>query len=318
MSDLAKRCEGKWPSILMALGLLDQKALAHKDTACPVCGGKDRFRFGDKGYGAWFCHVCKCGGGGISLVMRVTGTDFKGAAKLIETVIGRASAHAAFGGGGNGADKPKDPLKSWRQATSVFGTPVEAYLRSRGIELTQNEALSLRAHPSLFHWISQSKWPCMVAAVGPAGGPPVTCHQTFLDVGIPAKAPVEKPRLFPAGTPPVGGAWFCTAIPDAEFVVAEGIETTLSAMRLCGALAGCAALSAGGIERLVLPPEARRVRVFADHDELQQGLAGAVEAARRWRSEGRMVTVIMATEAGEDANDVWLRRMRMAAGSEAP
>jgi hypothetical protein len=79
-------------------------------------------------------------------------------------------------------------------------------------------------------------------------------------------------------------------------------------MRLLGLEAGCAALSDGGITRLVLPPEARRVRIFADHDELGWGLAAAVEARRRWENEGRAVTISIAHTVGEDANDLWRRR----------
>ena len=50
------------------------------------------------------------------------------------------------------------------------------------------------------------------------------------------------------------------------------------------------------------------MRIFADNDELGQGLAAAREAWRRWRAEGREVAVSIAAAAGEDANDVWLTR----------
>jgi hypothetical protein len=187
-------------------------------------------------------------------------------------------------------------------------------LKGRGIELTKIEAVSLRLHPSLWHWPTKTKWPAMVAAVGPFGGPAVTCHQTFLQPDGSGKATVERPRLFPAGVAPKGGVWFGAPDQDHEFVVAEGIESLLSALRLYGVAAGCAALSDNGIRFLVLPPLplARRVRVFADHDELQQGVAAANEARRRWKAEGRDVRVSMAAEVGEDANDVWLRRLRLA------
>ena len=57
--ELADRCRGRWPSILTQLGLgLDDKALAHKNTACPMCGGRDRFQFSDKGIGLWHCRGC--------------------------------------------------------------------------------------------------------------------------------------------------------------------------------------------------------------------------------------------------------------------
>jgi hypothetical protein len=156
----------------------------------------------------------------------------------------------------------------------------------------------------------------MVAAVARTpdignDGTIVTCHQTFLQIDGSDKAPVDKPKLYPSGVDPAGaGVWFGMPDPDRWFVVAEGIESALSAMRILGVQAGCAALSTWGIKRLVLPPAIRRVTVFADSDELQQGVAAANEARRRWLSEGRTVRVLQAERDGEDANDVWLRRSR--------
>ena len=104
--------------------------------------------------------------------------------------------------------------------------------------------------------------------------------------------------------------WFGVIDPDREFIVAEGIESALSAMRLFHCAAGCAVLSELGVRRLILPSAVRKVRVFADHDELCQGLAAARAAGRRWLAEGRAVAVSIAAKVGEDANDIWLERQR--------
>jgi putative DNA primase/helicase len=320
-SDLAERCQGKWPSILLGLGILRGDALKGRDGPCPVCGGKDRFRFADKGFGAWFCHQCGGpngdGGGGIKLVMKVRRVDFKGAAKLIESIIGQC--WTSPGAGASSADKPKDPLKPWRDAyPDIRNTPVDAYLKNRWLALTDIEARSFKFHPALWHWIAKQKFPAMIAAVARANASgafeTITCHETFLAFDGSDKADVDKPKLFPSGIDPAGaGVWFnAEAIrPDSEFVVAEGIESALSAMRLVGVEAGCAALSAWGIRKLILPDCARRVVVFADDDSLQQGIAAANEARRRWQAEGRAVRVLQAREGGWDANDVWIRRAKM-------
>jgi hypothetical protein len=211
-----------------------------------------------------------------------------------------------------GAGPAKDPMKSWRNAR-LFGrdTALDCYFQSRGILLTDEEAPSLRFSPALWHWPTQSRWPAMVARVSLATGADLTTHQTFLEPDGSRKAPLgQKARLFAAGGRTAGGGvWIgLAADPTSEFVVAEGIESVLSAMRIFNASAGCAALSELGIRRLILPPEVRRVRIFADNDELGQGLAAAREAWRRWRDEGREVTVSIAGRVGEDANDVWKRR----------
>ena len=209
-------------------------------------------------------------------------------------------------------DKLKEPLKPWLTAMPFRrGSAVDLYLKRRGLEITDEEALSLRFAPSLWHWPSKTKWPAMVAKVALADGTAVTSHMTFIDFDGSGKAPLEKERLFAAGGTTTGaGVWFGRADPTREFVVAEGIESTLSAMRIFNVTAGCAALSEGGIRALILPPEARLVRVFADHDELGQSISAAREAAKRWKAEGRTVAASMAEEPGEDANNVWLRRWR--------
>jgi hypothetical protein len=207
----------------------------------------------------------------------------------------------------------KDPMKSWRNACLFRrDTALDHYFQSRGILLTDEEARSLRFCAALWHWPTQSKWPAMLARVSLATGVDLTTHQTFLRPDGSGKAPLgEKARLFAAGGRSVGGGvWFGDAAnPTDEFVVAEGIESLLSALRILNASSGCAALSELGIRRLILPPEVRRVRIFADNDELGQGLAAAREAWRRWRDEGREVAVSIAERVGEDANDVLRRRM---------
>jgi putative DNA primase/helicase len=205
----------------------------------------------------------------------------------------------------------RDPLKAWRRASPLIaGTAVERYLASRGL-LLPDDTSSLRFTSDLWHWPSQSRWPAMLAKVARADGSEITVHQTFLAANGRGKAPIDKPRLFPAGASPEGGGvWFGKADPDREFVVAEGVESLLAAMAIYGAAAGCAALSAGGVRALNLPPEARRARIVADHDH--SGLAAAREAYRRWRAEGREVRVSTPDADGGDANDVWLGRMRAA------
>jgi putative DNA primase/helicase len=307
-SELANRCHGRWPSILAALGCgLSDKALAHKDVPCLTCGGTDRFRFTDKGFGRWYCRGCREGGDGVRLVERVKGVDFSEAARLIESVIGSSSS--TWGTSSN--DKPRDPLKPWREAMPLTrSTAGWRYFENRGLVLTDAETVPLRHRDAAWHWPTASTWPCVVALVRLHDGTELCAHQTFIKPDGSGKSPVERPRLFPkGGKTDGGGVWFGTPDSECEFVVAEGVESTLSAMRLLGLETGCAALSAGGINRLVLPPEVRWVRILADNDELGQGLAAAVAARRLWRGEGRQVAISHAKNVGEDANDLWRRRV---------
>jgi putative DNA primase/helicase len=308
---LTDRCRGGWPPILLQLGVpLSDKALKHKNVPCPLCGGDDRFFFSDReGSGSWHCRHCGYGDG-VELVKRWKGVEFKEAAKLIEAVLDGVSASSRFSGAGS-SDKPKDPLRSWGGASPIQGTRGEVYFKAREIFLTEMEARSLRYCPALFHWPTQTKWPAVIALVARAGGGELTVHQTFIEPDGSGKAPLEKARLFPARISPIGaGVWFGTADPEHEMIVGEGVESTLSAMRIFGLEAGCAALSAEGVAKLILPLQARRIRIFADNDELGQGVAAAAEAAKRWRGEGRRVTITVASLPGQDANDVLVSRAR--------
>jgi putative DNA primase/helicase len=312
MSALADDCKGRWPSILMQLGLpLSEKLLNHKNVPCPMCGGTDRFQFTDKDVGLWHCRGCGEGGDGVRLVMRMKRIGFKEAAQLIEGVVGGSARAPQNGGSGNGAVKPCDPLKPWRGASDILGTVGDVYLRNRGLALTAFEARPLRFRRQ-YHWKSGTVWPCIVALVRLADGTELCGHQTFLEEDGSAKARLlgEAARLFPSGSKVMGGGvWFGASNPKLQFLVGEGIESTLSAMRLYGAVGGCAALSAPGPTGLVLPAEARLVRIFADNDPDGKGLAAAVSARLRWRSEGREVRISHSPTVGVDANDVLMRRL---------
>ena len=103
--------------------------------------------------------------------------------------------------------------------------------------------------------------------------------------------------------------WFGIIDPDHEALVTEGLENLLSGFRIFGVTAGVAALSEGGVRRLILPPAAKMVRIFADHDIKGQGLAAAQAAKRRWTAEGRTVAISISPVIGWDANDTLLHRL---------
>jgi putative DNA primase/helicase len=205
---------------------------------------------------------------------------------------------------------PNDPLRPWRMARPIIrGSLLDVYFKTRAITLTDDETAALRFAPNLFHWPTKTWRPALVALVRLADGTELAGHQTFLAHDGHGKAAIARPRLFPAGSKPEGGGvWFGAIDPAQEFLVGEGIESTLSAMRLTRAAAGCAALSTRGIRRLILPAEVMRVRVFADRDAKDQGFNAARVACARWRAEGREVRVTLPERVGEDANTILVRR----------
>ena len=87
--------------------------------------------------------------------------------------------------------------------------------------------------------------------------------------------------------------------------VSEGIEDGLSILAATG-LPVWAALSAGGIKSLILPPLplAATVIIAADHDPT--GIGAARDAAERWMHEGRTVRIAVPDTPGADFNDLAL------------
>jgi putative DNA primase/helicase len=90
--------DGSWPRLLMELGGLSPEQLTDTHQPCPACGGTDRYRWDrDDGPGGWFCNGCggkdRMGGGGngMDLLMRVTGLDYREAARKVEAHLGITS-----------------------------------------------------------------------------------------------------------------------------------------------------------------------------------------------------------------------------------
>jgi putative DNA primase/helicase len=186
-------------------------------------------------------------------------------------------------------------LALWQASRPAKGTPAEAYLRSRGINLSPPPAIRFRAglkHPS------GSVWPAMVALVTHGtGGAPIAIHRTFLARGGKGKAPVDPAKMMLG---PCGRGAVRLADPGDVLMVGEGIETCLAAMMATGHPAW-AALSTSGLRTLDLPKDVRDVIVLADGDEA--GEAAARDCAWRWRREGRRVRIACPPQ-GLDFNDM--------------
>lgn len=183
----------------------------------------------------------------------------------------------------------------WRASQPSEGTPIESYLRSRGITITVPPAI--RFHVGLKHR-SGGVWPAMVALVTQGvDGKPIGIHRTFLAHDGNGKAPVEPAKMMLG---PCHGGVVHLGLHGTVLMVGEGIETCLAAMQATGHPAW-AALSTSGLRSLDLPRDVRDVIVLADGDD--PGEAAAQNCARRWRQEGRRVRIARPPK-GMDFNDL--------------
>jgi putative DNA primase/helicase len=77
-------------------------------------------------------------------------------------------------------------------------------------------------------------------------------------------------------------------------------------MQLFG-LVGWAAVYAGGLKTMELPPNVRRIVIAANNDESGVGQRNALAAYDRWTAERRSVRIVAPPVVGDDFNDVLLK-----------
>lgn len=194
----------------------------------------------------------------------------------------------------------------WAEARPIQDAAVgRCYLAARGLALERVlEGLRLRVHPALPYREGGEvvgTYPALLGRVEHPRHGLVALHRTYLAPDGSGKAPVPSPKKL---TPPVfEGATAGASIrlypleKDQPLGLAEGIETALAVHQSTGwPVWSC--ISAIGLERVQLPPEAREVIIAADHDPA--GLEAARKLARRLLSEGRRVRLAVPERNGAD------------------
>lgn len=304
---LKHRAQGRWQGILPTLGV-SVKYLTGKHGPCPMCGGKDRFRFDNKdGFGTWICQHCSAGDG-ISLVMRLNGCDFKEAARRIEEVMGDIPAVQAKAGRSE-REKREAMQALWSSSARVqTNDPVWQYLNRRtgltSFPLCLRTRDRLRYHDDVpsFHW-------GMIAKVMGHDDVPATLHRTYLTADG-HKAAVTDPRRLMNGDLPKGCAVRLAPYTDV-LGIAEGIETAFSASKMFG-VPCWAALNAGMLSSWIPPTDVKKIIVFGDNDLSFTGQEASYALARRLRSQEFDVRVEIPPDVDTDWNNV-LENMEMAA-----
>jgi hypothetical protein len=109
---------------------------------------------------------------------------------------------------------------------------------------------------------------------------------------------------------PCRGGAVRLAVPGELLMIAEGIETALSAMNDTG-IPAWAALSTSGLRGLDLPSGVRDVIVLADGDD--PGERAASDCAVRWKQEGRRVRIAHPPR-GKDFNDLLMETRALNSG----
>jgi hypothetical protein len=174
--------------------------------------------------------------------------------------------------------------------------PASAYLISRAIEPPYPDALRFAVT-----WNSEARrrLPALVAAVTMVETPDAVraVQRIYLQNGRKADVPTPKKALGP-----IAGAGVVLGDVRDAMVIAEGVETALSASRLIG-FPAVATLGAANMRGLVVPTRVRRVVIAADRDEKAVGERAARDLGERLAARGVDARIAFPPEGFKDFND---------------
>ena len=304
------RTTGRWPSILLSLGV-SEKTLSKNNCPCPFCEGKDRFRFTDKdGAGIWICNQCGTGNG-FHFVQKWEGTNFRGACAAIERVLPQTTLAKVT---------PQKDSRAKLNALWATSQPVDdgdhtwEYLTSRQLLLPKGMP-EIRTALQLAYWEDgqiKGRYPAMVARVRDGKGKPTTLHVTYLEVtaGLTSKAKVASAKKVMSAMGD-GAHIRLSSEYDNRLCLTEGIETGLAVQEMSGTPTW-ALISAGNMDKFVCPEGVDYVSIWCDNDLNFVGQKHAFALANRMSMQGVTVEVMIPPVAGLDWADVLYSRKEVA------
>ena len=264
---------GKWDGIIVQL--IGEHAVSRKHGPCPICAGKDRYRYDNKrNDGDWFCNVCGVGDG-FKLLQDALGISFAEAARQVDRIVNNIEA-VPFKPVIDTEQRRNKLNALWAEGDKPF--VAWEYLKKRGINGgLLEDACDIRGHPRLALYdgtVKLGDYPAMLALIRNAKGEPVSIHRTY----IMPDGSKQKKIMPPIET--ITGGCIRLAEPQTSLAFAEGIETALAMWQLSG-IPCWATISAHGMTQIKsIPKQITHVYLCADNDLSFVGQAAAFEAAK--------------------------------------
>lgn len=307
---------GKWPSILMSFGIEDS-VVSGKHGPCPICGGKDRFRFIDReGDGFWMCNQCGSGDG-MDLLTSFLKINFnEGLKRLKEVVSGCDYVPPRIIKGEERKRRMKSNMAIWRAGIKDHPLLIE-YLTWRGLSPNDFVGADLRLAERLDYYDENrelvGRFPAMLARISTRDGKLAAIHRTYLRRDDDDEFVTEK-KVTPSARDWKGG---CVRLFDTRktnvLMVAEGIETALALRAWVFRTskkrpAVWAAVNANALTNLAVPDHITTVVIAADNDANFTGQKAAYALANRLVvHDKRNARVIVPNAVGDDWNDVLIK-----------
>lgn len=252
---------------------------------CPECGGDDRFRVKAETQTYW-CRQCNAKGDILNYIELTTGKNIKeqlAEAGLLDKPEGKT---------GRGSKQQF----IWKQS-KPGDSPAYRYLSAtRGIaNLQPSLAVRWNSFTPKNGGEPINRIVLRLSKHGDSPEDPKSLHYLFLDTSAtPPRKTGSQTSNAEEGAMKGRAVWFYPDKDTKTVAVAEGAETTLSALSVLD-LNGAAALTTSGLKGIVLPQDTEELLIFCDQDTAEKGCAGqkaALELAERFEKGGGTAWIV--------------------------
>ena len=302
-TDVTEEVRGKWFKVLKEIGI-PENYLNGKNGPCPLCGGKDRFRFTDyKNEGLYICRGCG-NGDGWKLIQKYFDINFGQACKEVKSILGITT--------NNLVDNPKfNPVPALRSVAKksqqiIGGSSVARYLDSRGFD-EYPDGLKQAKLKFYKNMKSQGEYDVLVSLIQDWEGKGVSYHLTYTKDGKKADVDPNRKIMTPKGSISGAAIRLHTDFED-KICLAEGVESAYAAYKDSG-LPAFAAMNANCLENFIPPKGIKQVWIYADNDRNYTGQAAAYKLAKRLMIKGIEAWVFVPDKIDQDQNDVLMEKI---------
>ena len=273
LEEIKAASRGRWQEILPRFGIQIREDGKHGP--CPICGGRDRFRFDDQdGQGTWYCnqgHEGQKAGDGFHLLAFYQQISVLDAFLQVGSYLGIKGVENAR----IKARQQKTPghVKILQESKEIKPTDYAGkYLLNRGLWIPEATNV-LRFHPGLFERTTRWKRPCLIGIIK-RGGEAIACHRIWPEYRGEGK--VKRVSKLPEGGTIKGGAVEIVPVEGPVLGIAEGIETAMACCKLFD-IPVWSVISTSGMQGFRPSMQVKVLHIFGDHDV---SCAGHVAAYR--------------------------------------